>query len=156
MQRRNTVRTLERYSIDIQAGPSVRTRIWRSLEVEAKALHFMCSMPTFTYGPNLERCVPRRIRRILPAFRKVKRMLEQELYWEASAMLALISKHVGRLRLMGVEDHFADLMDSEARELHVRYAWKRSDNPAIFHCLHSMSVLMSYVDACCGCHYCRG
>jgi hypothetical protein len=47
-------------------------------------------------------------------------MLEECLFWEASAALALISTHVGRLRLVGVKDCFADEMDAQAREMHRR------------------------------------
>jgi hypothetical protein len=35
-------------------------------------------------------------------------MLENGIFWEASAVLALVSKHMGRLRLVGMVDLFAD------------------------------------------------
>lgn len=82
-------------------------------------------------------------------------MLDNGLYWEASVMLALVSKHVGRLRLVGMVDPFADEMDEQARELHERYAWKGDNGPAFFYSLHSMSVLIGFVDSGCGCCYCR-
>jgi hypothetical protein len=84
-------------------------------------------------------------------------MLEECLFWEASAALALISTHVGRLRLVGVKDCFADEMDAQAREMHRRYACKRGGDPGFFYSLHSMSVLMGFGDSWgCGCAYCRG
>lgn len=154
-QRKTLVKLLEKHSINIQTRPFTRLRILRSRDLVAKFLILLRSTPTFTHGSKLERCAPRRIQRIFLSLRKANRMLEHGLFWEASAALALISRYVGRLRLVGVVDLFADGMDEQARELHLRYAWKSGDDPAFSYILHSMSVLMGFVDSCCGCCYCR-
>jgi hypothetical protein len=150
--RKTLVQSFENHSLTIQTNPRLRSQIQISLHHHAKFLESLRS----THNSKLTRCATRRIRRILLSIRKARRMLDEGLFWEASAALALISMHVGRLRLVGVKDCFADQMDGQARELHGRYAWKRDGDPAFFYRLHSMSVLMGFTDSCgCGCDYCR-
>ena len=97
---------------------------------------------------KMSRCVRERISRITTCLNSLRGTMvlhpDQEPR-EVSEVLFMIARHVGRIRLVGVSDPYAEAMDKQLQELTVYEAkWLRKNSRAL-----------NFSDARCVCSHCK-
>ncbi|KAJ5901560.1 hypothetical protein N7495_002088 [Penicillium taxi] len=99
-------------------------------------------------------CTEARIGEIIECIDVLELMLEADLARQAHDGLLLICAQIGGLRLAGIEDTYADVMDRYIFNLDELYNGKHSPMPLGFHELQTIWRSANYVDPGCPCPHC--
>lgn len=115
----------------------------------------LLSVPNTPLGSRIESCAKDRIVAIVECLDIISLMLERNLRHRAYEGLRMVSRQIGRLRLVGFDDAFADEMDRQARDIGYRYVQAWSEPKELLG-MEKMWNMMDGVLRTCNCSRCRG
>lgn len=155
-QRANIVENLDQYAHEIAGLMPNYIQIAELVAAEKHAILSLLSLPNAPLGSRIETCVGHRIATILDCIDVVSQLLQFDLGHKAYEGLLMISRQVGRLRLVSLEDPCAEEMDRQALAISCRYdlEWDPAFNE--LQGMEGMWRMLNDVVPTCNCPHCRG
>lgn len=160
-QRAQIVSALDEYGANVcEHGSRYYSEIATSLQSDLRDLATL-ALATGEAGPlKAAPCARERLSRIIACLSNLRETLilfRDSDPGEIMEVLFMISRHVGRIRLLGVVDPYADGMEQHIKELHGAYG---SRNRSISRSRHRWArrnwKVLNFSDSRCDCLPCRG